>query len=99
MNKRGQEGETILAWSFLFILLIMGLYGLLSSNYCDRLLLVVVLFALLWLFFGEPVLTQSELRGFKVFMPLCIVVFIIWILLKVTGICMPISDMLRQLIP
>ncbi len=97
MNKKGQA-ETIFAWIILILLIILLFWGLLSQNYCDKILILVAIFGAIWLFFGEAFFTRTETRGFVAFLPLSIVLFIIWAILKVIGICGPISEMIKLLI-
>ena len=96
INKKGQ-GEVIFAWVLLIILLFLFFLGLLSPNYCDKLLILVSLFGAIWLFFGEAFFTRTEARGFVAFLPLTIVLFIIWLILKATGICTPISSFFKDI--
>jgi len=96
MNKKAQ-GEIVLAWVILIVLIILFFWGLLSSNYCDKLLILVSLFGGIWLFFNEAFFTRTETGGFVAFLPLAIVLFIIWIIIKAIGICIPINEIITNL--
>jgi len=98
MNKKGQE--EFIGWVLVVILVITILFGIFSSNICNRILIGVGISGLIWMFFGNPSITRVETRGgFVFFLPLTIVLFIIWIILKATGICIPITEIAKNLVP
>lgn len=95
MNNRGQEDiKAIFGWILVAILVIFILVGFFSSNVCNRLLIGVGFFGLIWLFFGSPILTRIEHRsGWVIFLPISVVLFILWIILKATGVCTPATEL------
>lgn len=90
--------ETIVGWIIIIVLVGLILYGIFSSNICNRLLIGIGIFGFIWLIFGSPILTRVEhSSGFRFFLPLSIVLFIIWIILKVSGVCSPLTELWRIL--
>jgi len=89
MNKKGQEPAEVFGWILVIFLVVVFLIGLFSGNVCDRLLIGVSIFGLIWIFFGSPIITrvEHERSGWVFFIPLSIVLLIIWIILKVSGTC------------
>jgi hypothetical protein len=99
MNKRGAKGGTILGGVLLIVFVMVSLYGLFSNNICDRLLIIVGLFGLFWLFFGSSILTKIEKSGFIIFLVLTIITLIAWMVLTTTGICISFPSIISSLIP
>jgi len=98
MNKKGQA-EEVIGWTLLIMLILITLFGFFSANICNRLLIGVGISGLIWLFFETPIITRVEARGFIFFLPLTFVLLIIWIILRATGICLPISEIIKTLNP
>ena len=101
MNKKGQaDAQEVFGWILVGILVIITLVGFFSNNICNRLLIGVGIFGLIWMFFGSPIIVEMEHRsGWKFFLPISVVLFIIWIILKATGVCIPATEFLKSLLP
>ena len=99
MDKKGQGAEDIFGWILAIILVIVTLVGFFSENICNRLLIGVGIFGLIWLFFGSPIIMRMEHRsGWVFFLPISVVLLVIWIILKATGFCIPVTEFLKSLL-
>lgn len=88
MNRKGQDGEMVFGLILTAILGILVLYGFFSANICNRLLIVVGITGLMWLYLGTPLITKIEhSSGWVFFLPLSVLTIIIWIILNSIGIC------------
>jgi len=92
MDKRGEGGETLLGWVLLAAFVIIAIGGFLSPNACDKLLIVVSLCGLLWLFFGSHFLMRSESGGFVFFLFLALIILVGWTALRGSGSCDNVSQ-------
>jgi hypothetical protein len=95
MNKRG--GGNILGWILLAVFVVIIIAGFISPNFCDRLLIAVGVCGLVWLFFGSSMILEMETERFLYFLFLTIILLMIWITLKGIGVCVPFSEIIKDL--
>ena len=91
-DKRGISAEALLGWVLLAVFFSIALAGFMSPNICDKLLIAVAVFGLLWLFFGSTMLIKTEAAGFVFFLFVTLIILLGWIMLRGTGAC----DALKQ---
>jgi hypothetical protein len=90
MVSKSQNSMKIAAgWLLVAFSVFLIIYGFLSKILCDRLLVGVGVFGLLWIFFGSPVITRVEYTkgGFVFFLPISVVLAIIWVILRMSDVC------------
>jgi hypothetical protein len=97
MNKRGVEAGTVVGVMLLIILVATAFYGFFSTSICDKLLIGVGVFGLLWLFFGSPLLIKIEQKNFIIFSFSTIACLVLWIILNTTGACVTWVDAVKSL--
>jgi len=86
MNKRESAGS-ILRWILLSSFVMITACGFLSPDLCDRLLISVGTFGLLWLFFGNPHSLKIKADGYISFLFLTLLLLLFWIILRGIGLC------------
>jgi hypothetical protein len=89
VSKSNNSMKVAAGWLLIALSVFLIIYGFLSSLLCDRLLIGVGVFGLLWIFFGSPVITKVEhsKTGFVFFLPISVVLVIIWIILRASEVC------------
>lgn len=89
--------QGVFGWIILWILMIITLIGF-FSNYCDRFLIGVGLYGLIWIFFGSSfILIRKDCKEWNFFLSSSVIFFILWIILKTTGLCTILIHFLRFL--
>ncbi len=91
ISKMDKKGNNSLAVGIilLIIFILIFLYGIISPNYCNRILVIAGAFFLIWLIFGSPFLIDKDHSPNWVFLLLLsILLFLLWIILRIIpGIC------------
>lgn len=99
-NKKGQSDvESNLGWFALFVLIIFLMSSITSEDYCNKVLLsLACLFGIIWLFTGSSLPHSLEIGQLRFTLPLSVILLILWAILKIIGICTPLTELITQIL-
>ncbi len=100
-SKKGQaDVESIFGFIALFVLVILFISSITSTDLCNKVLLSIAwFFGIIWLLFGSTFHQKLEVGNLRFTLPLAIIVLVLWLILKLTGVCIPLSELIAQLLP